>query len=175
VTAAYERGTYGVLPLIGSVLFFIGSGNGVLYAHHLGSLFGLVNGARVRLDLLTKECQEQRIRMRCLAEQLCENEAAVLRTIDLVTLQVARDWPLGTGSEFTVYLLCKTIATAQAQALVYSERVVALDPDTDDEHRVVHALYDLCGLDIDHIARILHRDTGAIEAILASAPPAHQP
>jgi hypothetical protein len=167
-------GWHGMLPLLGSLLFFLGSGNGVLRAHNLGSVLGLVNGARARLDMLTTECLEQRIRMRCLAEQLCADSASVERTIDLATVQVCRDWPRGTGHAFTVFLLCRTITIAEAQAAVYGGHV-ALDPGTDEERKVVRALHDLCGLDAEHIARILDRDTGQIDAVLAAAPPGSRP
>jgi hypothetical protein len=160
----------GLLMLVGPVLFFLGSSDGVLRAHELGSLFGFVDAARKRLDQLTRECQEQRVRMRCIADQLCDDDAAVDRTLNLTILRVTREWPRGLGSPFTVYLLCRTISMAEAQARVYGGTHVHLDPDSDAEHRVIRALHDLCDLDVPHIARILDRDPEAVQTSLMTSP-----
>jgi hypothetical protein len=162
-----------LLPL-GSLLFFVGSGNGALRAHHLGSLFGLADGARARLDQLTRECQEQRVRMRCIAEQLCADEPAVTRTLDLTTVRVCREWPRAVDSAFVVYLLCRTISTAGAQGEVYGGHT-HLEPDSDAERRVIRALHALCDLDIPHIARVLDRDPAVVQAVLAGTSPGGTP
>jgi hypothetical protein len=157
-----------LLVPLGSALFFLGSGNGVLSAHSLGSIIGVVDGARARLATLTQECQEQQIRMKCLAEQLCADKDEVTRTIDLTTVQVCRDWPLGTGTAFTVYLLCRTIATAEAQAVVYGT-TTKIERDSEEERRVIRALHDLCGLGVAHIARMLDRDVAFVRSVLGDA------
>jgi hypothetical protein len=168
--SVHRSGPVGVLAVLGPVLFLLGSGNGVLGAHELGSLFGFVNAARTRREELTRECEEQRVRMRCIAEQLCADESAVVRTLDLTTVDVCREWPRGVGTDFTVYLLCRTIVTAEAQARVYGGRT-HLDPDTDDEARVIHALHDLCGVHVPEVARMLDRDVEAVRTVLSSASP----
>jgi hypothetical protein len=167
-------GWIGLIIPLGSVLFFVGSGNSVLHAHNLGSLLGLVDGAHARHEALTKECQDQRAGMRCIAEQLCADDAGVVRTLDLTTTRVCREWPLGIGTPFGVYLLCRTIATAEAQATLYGG-LRTLAPDSDDERRVIHALHGLCDVPPAQIAHMLDRELSAVRAALATAPPERRP
>lgn len=175
----WSSGWRGLALPLGSVLFFVGSGNGVLRAHNLRSLPGVLTGAHARLAALTNECQEQRVQMRCIAEELCADEAGVARTLDLTTLRVCRRWPLGAGTAFTVYLLCRTIVTAGEQAELYGGLrgggLGALAPGSAGERRVIHALHELCEVPTADIAHILGREQSAVDALLAAGPPRRRP
>jgi len=166
VGAIVSDGVAGLLPFIGSALFFIGTSGGALSVSAIGSWTQLVSGAGTREAAIRGHIRDLKHRLQEVARPLCQRKSEIKHAIAEASLIVARKWPGKPDQRFEFYLLCCTVA--EAVKLMHRERPVSVE-----QHRkVAGALRDF-GIPPTAIAPMLDLSPEDIRQLLR--PEASQP